>query len=169
MALPLTLADGKPFAERPLIIFLAYSVILLTLIIPTLTLPPLLRYLKLVDRDERQNDEIKARLAMARAATQQIARLREQNAYGEDVLVEISRRYERQLQRMAPNLETNASSSIVPAEQESRALMLELFESERRVIHELRSRGELYDEVYHQLSEELDLEALRIRRNMRPI
>jgi len=169
LALPATLADGRPFVERPLIIFLAYAVILLTLIIPTLTLPPLLRYLKLVDRDERQSDEIKARLAMARAATEQIARLREQNLYSETVLSEIARRYERQLERMAPNLESNASSSIVPSEQQSRALMLELFEAERRVIHELRSSGELYDEVYHHLGEELDLEALRIRRNMRPI
>jgi CPA1 family monovalent cation:H+ antiporter len=169
LALPLTLAGGRPFEERPLIIFLAYAVILLTLVIPTLTLPALLRYVNLGDTDEREQEEIRARLAMAQAAAEQISRLREEETYSEVVLSEISRRYERQLARMAPNLEANASSSIVPTEQQSRALMLELFEAERSVIHELRSRGELFDEVYHQLGEELDLEALRIRRNMRPI
>jgi CPA1 family monovalent cation:H+ antiporter len=169
LALPLTLANGQPFQERPLIIFLAYAVILLTLVIPTLTLPALLRYVRLGEQDEREQEEIRARLAMARAATDQIARLRAEATFSEAVLNEIARRYERQLNRMAPNLETNASSSIVPSEQQSRALMLELFEAERRVIHELRSRGELYDEVYHQLGEELDLESLRVRRNMRPI
>jgi hypothetical protein len=48
-------------------------------------------------------------------------------------------------------------------------LILELLESERGILHERRSVGDLYDEIYHQLGDELDLEALRVRRNMRPI
>jgi hypothetical protein len=66
-------------------------------------------------------------------------------------------------------LESNAYSVLDPSEQQLRALLLELFELERGILHELRSRGELYDEVYHHLGDELDLEALRVRRNMRPI
>jgi hypothetical protein len=37
------------------------------------------------------------------------------------------------------------------------------------VLHQLRSSGELYDEIYHELGDELDLETLRVRRNLRPI
>lgn len=169
LALPVTLENGEVFAERALIIFLAYAVILLTLIVPTITLPPLLRFLKLEDRDERQDDEIKARIAMARAAADHIARLRAGSRYSADVLGEAVSRYERQLDRMLPNLESNAYSSINPIDQQHRSLMLELLESERHILHELRSVGELYDEVYHRLSDELDLDALRVRRNMRPI
>jgi len=169
LALPVTLANGETFVERPLIIFLSYAVILLTLVIPTITLPPLLRYLKLEDGDEGQDDEVKARIAMARAASGHLSRLREGKAYSETVLSEVARRYQRQLDRIVPNLEPNAYSAINLPDQQSRSLMLELFESERSVLHELRSHGELYDEVYHRLGEELDLEALRVRRNMRPI
>lgn len=169
LALPMTLAHGEPFVERPLIIVLAYAVILLTLVIPTLTLPGLLRYLKLEDPDAGQDDEVKARIAMARAAAGQLSRMREGNRYSKTVLSEIARRYDRQLERLLPNLESNAYSSVIPSDQQSRLLMLELFESERRVLHELRSGGELHDEVFHRLSDELDLEALRVRSNMRPI
>lgn len=169
LALPMVLPNGDFFVERPLIIFLAYSVILLTLIVPTMTLPTLLRFLKLETDDERRDEEVKARIAMARAATGHIARLRAGHTYSDALLSEVARRYQRQLDRIAPNLESNAYSSLNPSEQQSRLLMLELFESERTVLHELRSHGELYDEVYHRLGEELDLEVLRIRRNMRPM
>ena len=169
LALPATFPDGRTFAERPLIIFLAYAVILLTLIIPTLTLPPLLRFLKLQDGNERQDDEVRARIAMARAAAAHVAQLRATNSYGKTLLSDFDTRYQRHLNRLLPNLETNAYSALDPSDQQRRALLLELIELERGILHDLRSRGDLYDEVYHHLSDELDLEALRVRRNMRPI
>jgi CPA1 family monovalent cation:H+ antiporter len=169
LALPLTLSDGNRFEERSLLLFLTYAVIVLTLIIPTTTLPLLLRFLNLENGTERQDDEVKARLAMAEAAKKHLAQLRAMNKYGESLLSDFERRYERQINRLRPNLESNAYSPLDPSEQQLRALLLELFERERRVLHELRSRGDLHDEVYHQLGEELDRETLRVRRNMRPI
>jgi hypothetical protein len=70
---------------------------------------------------------------------------------------------------LRPNLDTHASSLLDPSDQKRRVLLLELIEFERGVLHKLRSSGELYDEIYHELGDELDLEALRIRRNQRPI
>ncbi len=43
IALPATLANGVPFTQRNLIIFLTFSVILVTLVLQGLTLPPLVR------------------------------------------------------------------------------------------------------------------------------
>jgi CPA1 family monovalent cation:H+ antiporter len=169
LALPEAFPDGRLFAERPILVFLSYAVILLTLIIPTVTLPLLLRYLKLEDQNGRQDDEVKARIAMARSAANHLLQLCEKGTHAEEVLSDFLRRYQRQLDRLTPNLESNAYSSLDLTEQQRRALLLELFELERGVLHELRSRGELYDDVYHHLGDELDLEALRVRRNMRPI
>jgi monovalent cation/hydrogen antiporter len=169
LAIPATFADGSAFVERPLLIFLVYVVILLTLIIPTLTLPALTKLLKLKDASEEQNDEAKARVAMTQAAINRISELRVKDKHNQSILNDLCRRYQRQLDRLTPNLESNAYSTLDPAEQQTRALALELFNLERSILHELRSRGDLYDEVYHQLGDELDLEALRVRRNMRPI
>jgi CPA1 family monovalent cation:H+ antiporter len=169
LALPETLGDGEPFVERPLIVFLVYAVTLFTLIIPTLTLPPLLKLLDLKDRESIEDDEVRARIAMARAAARHIEHLNEKSGLDKTLLEEIGRGYRRQLNRLEPNLAAHAYSALDPAEQGKRVLLLELIELERGVLHDLRSRGGLYDEVYHRLSDELDLEALRVRRNMRPI
>jgi CPA1 family monovalent cation:H+ antiporter len=168
LALPATLAGGEPFAERPLLVFLSYAVILLTLVIPTLTLPLLIRSLNLNDPTTRHDDEAKARIAMAEAATQHLAQLRRKGTYRNDLVDQIADRYQRQLNRLRPNLDTHASSLLDPTDQQRRALLLELLELERGVLHDRRSRSELYDEIYHELGDELDLDALRVRRNMRP-
>jgi hypothetical protein len=51
LSIPLTLADGTPFPQRNLILFITFVVILLTLLVQGLTLPFILRKIKLVDRD----------------------------------------------------------------------------------------------------------------------
>ena len=106
---------------------------------------------------------------MAQAAANRLSQLREKDTYGTALLSDFDSRYQRQLNRLLPNLETNAYSALDPSDQQRRALVMELIELERGILHELRSRGDLYDEVYHHLGDELDLEALRVRRNLRPI
>lgn len=169
LALPETLANGEHFAERHLIVFLSYAVILLTLIIPTITLPLMMRFLKLGDPNERQDDEVRARIAMAAAAVGRLERLRKEGKTSDSLLRDLETRYGRQLNRLRPNLDTHASSLLDPSDQKRRVLLLELIELERGVLNQLRSSGELYDEIYHELGDELDLETLRVRRNQRPI
>jgi NhaP-type Na+/H+ or K+/H+ antiporter len=169
LALPATLANGEPFVERPLIIFLAYAVTLLTLIVPTVTLPFLLRYFGICEHNVRLAEEVRARISMSAAATEFLQRQHGQGKYTDELLDDLERRYDGQLGRLRPNLDLNASSLLDPSEQQKRKLMLEVLESERGTLHQLRSRDELYDEYFHQLSDELDLETLRVRRNMRPL
>ncbi len=61
IALPQTLPDGSPFPQRNLIIFLAFCVILVTLVLQGLTLPWLVRLLGIADRPGRDVEEEAAR------------------------------------------------------------------------------------------------------------
>ena len=54
IALPQTLADGSPFPQRNLIVFLAFCVILVTLVLQGLTLPWLVRLLGIADSPRPQ-------------------------------------------------------------------------------------------------------------------
>src|SRR3954467_6426989 len=72
IALPQVLANGEPFAQRNMIIFLAFSVILVTLVLQGLTLPPLIRALGLAGGANVESEEKEARRAMAEAALQHI-------------------------------------------------------------------------------------------------
>ena len=67
-ALPLALPTGRPFPGRDYILFVAFSVILVTLVLQGLTLPVLIRKLG-VPRDAETDDEERlARLEANKAA-----------------------------------------------------------------------------------------------------
>lgn len=57
LSIPVTLADGTPFPQRNLILFITFIVILLTLVVQGLTLPILLKKMKLRDRDFTKSEK----------------------------------------------------------------------------------------------------------------
>lgn len=65
LALPTTLADGSPFPGRDQIIVTACAVLLVTLVIPGMTLPWLMRKLKMPESDciEKEQEEVLAQRA----------------------------------------------------------------------------------------------------------
>src|ERR1044072_9151906 len=76
LAVPLTIDAGGAFPQRDLIIFCTFSVILATLVVQGLTLPPLIKWLDLDDYDEElENEEISARLVAIDAAMGRIDEL----------------------------------------------------------------------------------------------
>ena len=74
LALPLTTSSGSPFPQRDLLIYLAFCVILATLVLQGLSLPLLIRLLHLEDDGSAAKEETKARIHAADAA---LARLDE--------------------------------------------------------------------------------------------
>ena len=61
ISVPEVLADGRPFEERNLIVFLAFCVILVTLVLQGLTLPVLIRGLGLAGTTNMEPEEREAR------------------------------------------------------------------------------------------------------------
>jgi len=72
MSLPQTLADGTPFPFRSLIVFLTFSVILVTLVLQGLTLPLLIRRLGLAGTDAVDCEEDEARRLVVQAALEHL-------------------------------------------------------------------------------------------------
>ncbi len=75
LTLPLAMNDGSPFPARDLAICLAMGVIIVSLIMAALFLPPLLRNLELPKDTKHEEDEAAARVDAARAAITEVARL----------------------------------------------------------------------------------------------
>ncbi|MBL0154772.1 MAG: Na+/H+ antiporter [Chitinophagaceae bacterium] len=65
LALPLTLKAGKAFPQRPLILFLCFVVIFFTLVVQGLTLPLLVRLLKIKPTADRTQEEKELQLLVA--------------------------------------------------------------------------------------------------------
>ncbi|HHW4679229.1 MAG TPA: Na+/H+ antiporter [Xylella sp.] len=77
LTLPLFMPDGTPLPARQLVIFLAASVILVSLLLASVVLPYLLRGLELPEKSSYDQEEDFARKASAKAALGAVERLRQ--------------------------------------------------------------------------------------------
>jgi monovalent cation/hydrogen antiporter len=157
LSLPETLADGSAFPQRNLIIFLTFCVILVTLVLQGLTLPPLIRALGLAGVAGHKEEEEEARRAMLEAALADLAKARLVD--GEEyssIYNEIEARYKHQL----TNLVGKDDQGVV-ADRRAHARYLELLRSllgtERQTVLRLRGTGRINDEVLRKVERELDL------------
>jgi CPA1 family monovalent cation:H+ antiporter len=162
LALPLT-ANGHAFPDRANIIFIAYVAIAATLVIPGLTLSPLVRRLGLGEEEAVAREEAKARVALAHAALGQIEELAEQEDLPEPLLDQLRMTYELRISRLEPRLDgREASSGPAQDAHRVRELRRELIATERRRLAELRRRGQISTHSQRQIEHELDLEESRL-------
>lgn len=163
LALPEVLADGSPFPQRNLLIFLTFCVILVTLVFQGLTLPPLIRGLGLADVAGIDLEEKEARRAIVVAALEHIKSLRadgdthQASAAYQDAVA----RYKRRLAAITG--EAYADHGI-DAEDYARVVELsrELLHIERDTAVRLRNEGRINDAVLRQLEREIDLGETRL-------
>ena len=156
MSLPERLADGSPFPQRNLIIFLTFCVILVTLVLQGLTLPWVIRVLGLAGLAGPNCEEREARRIVTRAALQRLAEAREVDSPGlAAVYTDLQHHYEHRLAM----LEGNDTLHGDDTEADGRALVLtlELLHVERNTAVGLRNAGRINDEVLRILEHELDL------------
>src|SRR3954467_8688871 len=71
LAIPFSTDSGAPFPQRDLLIFLTYAVIFATLVLQGLTLPALIRLLRIEDDGDGDREEVKARLGATKGGRAQ--------------------------------------------------------------------------------------------------
>jgi CPA1 family monovalent cation:H+ antiporter len=162
VSLAATLALPETFPERPLLVFLTYSVILVTLIIPPLTLPLILRFMSLPVDNARDREEAMARYEATKSALAKIGEHASIAGTPPKQIEHLRERYQRRLKTIEPNLREDAHSAINVEDQHLRRLLQTTSRWERETLQSLRQGGQIHDEVFHALSYELDLEELRL-------
>jgi len=144
-ALALPNGDGGPaFPFRDLIIFVAFSVVLGTLLLQGLTLRPLLMKLDLRDDDPVGREVARARLVAYQAA---LASLKgEQSRLAEALRVELEDALVR----------ANGQAAAADPDGSADGLRLRAVNSARSALLGLRRSGEIGDAAFHRLEEEMD-------------
>ncbi|HEX5283721.1 MAG TPA: Na+/H+ antiporter [Bryocella sp.] len=157
LSLPYTLSNGQPFAQRNIILFLTFSIILVTLVLQGLTLPPLIRALGLTGSQEEEHEELTARRILLRHALlslqKQLSICSEEDRHDLDDLIHL---YEDRLETIRDPSSTPATTSSLSHARRAR-LQLEALNVERSTLLDLRDRGLVSDDVLRQLEHELDL------------
>lgn len=163
-SIPLYDNHGRPFPDRDLVLYLTFFVVLATLYLQGLTLPPLIRRLGVEATDEVRADALSYCDAMSTAAAAGLARLDELEADLPDPAVDRMREqvlFRRELARRHARrvAEGRERSATVERISEARRSMLM---AERGAIEHMRDSREINDEVYRRVLHELDLEEATI-------
>jgi monovalent cation/hydrogen antiporter len=164
LALPLHTAPGAPLPGRALIQFITFALILVTVVGEGLTLPFLIRRLGVVeDGAEEQQEEIRARLVIARAALERVEEL-EGEEWTRDGTVERVRALYRFRQRrfkvQAGKIED--TDGIEEGSLAYQRMMHEVYAAQRQELVRLRNSREISAEVMRRVEHELDLEESRL-------
>jgi CPA1 family monovalent cation:H+ antiporter len=163
IAIPWILPSGAEFEQRNLLIFLTYGVILVTLLLPALTLPAMKKWLRLQDGGDHHREESLARIRATEAVVERTRRWEQSGEFPAELRESFRARFERRLSTIRSNVEENAVSTIQHEDIALRRMTRESIDAERTVLAELRRGGEIHDEVFHQLAYELDIEDMRLR------
>jgi Na+/H+ antiporter len=160
-SLPYALENGQIFAQRNTIVFLTFSVILVTLVLQGLTLPAVIRMLGLAQGASDGCDEGEARRILIRRAMEHLQNCRTgeddhlQHAY-DDLL----HQYEHRLESIV-----DCGPGIPAQDLHARSLstvMLETLQAEREELITLRDNGRVDASIYRTLERELDLSESRL-------
>jgi monovalent cation/hydrogen antiporter len=161
LALPLTIEGGIPFAQRDLILFLTFCVILATLVVQGLSLPVLIRTLGLEDDGTAEREEIAGRIEVARAALERIDELADEEWVREDTAERMRGFYNYRRSRFTARSH-GGEPEIEDRSAAYQHFLRELLRAQRKSLVRLRDEGEIGDEAMHRIERDLDLEESRL-------
>jgi CPA1 family monovalent cation:H+ antiporter len=162
LALPLQTDAGAAFPGRDLILFLTFSVILVTLVGQGLTLPFVIRALGLEEEGIEEREAARARIHVAEAALARLEELIGEDWVRDDTAERIRGLYRFRTDRFRARLDEGDDGSIESRSQDYQRLRRELLDAERQALVDLRRSGAISQEVWIGVGRDLDLEDQRL-------
>jgi CPA1 family monovalent cation:H+ antiporter len=157
LAIPFVLDSGQPFPHRDLILFLTFSVILVTLVGQGLMLPVVIRMLGLANTGKRElqtdrREELRARRLAIEAAIERLEQLSAERGLNDELVRRCRATLQDRLRHFEHDHGGDENRQGPPDE-----IALLLLAAERDRINALYREGALKDETRRRLERELDL------------
>jgi Na+/H+ antiporter len=185
LAVPLTTASGAGFPAREQIIFIAFSVIFITLVLQGPTLAPMARWLRIGSSDEGEEgaEEAHARLAAAEEGLKTLEDPAIAGSAYPEVVRYLKQRHRQRARRWAAREEdedahrgadadeiTHEHFTLTPSHdaaliderraEEYRRVRSVMLDAEQKAVTSLRDRGVIGDDVMRRIQRDLDLETM---------
>lgn len=166
IALPQTLAAGAPFSQRNMIIFFAFSVILLTLVLQGLTLPSLIRALGVAGTAGVSPEEREARRVILQAALDYLEQSqRDDDPASAEIYADLAQHYRQRLETLLEDGDGGRDPANIRFYQRFNDLSRRLIRVERQTAVRLRNQRKIGDELLRTIEHELDLSEARLANN----
>ena len=167
LALPLLLEDGTPFPKRHSIIFLAFVVIFITLVVQGLSLPLLIRWLKIKPQDNTIEEEKELQLYLANSTLNFIEQ--EFPIQLDDKLQEqLKKKYELQINDLTKEIrrhkkaKRNDEEVKAPPPNDLVNAQLEISKFKRELLVKIHKEGEFSDTAIKKVEQEMDIDELKL-------
>ncbi|MGC3961036.1 MAG: Na+/H+ antiporter [Verrucomicrobiota bacterium] len=163
LAIPHIIAPGKTFPERDLILFFTFCIILITLVGQGLSLPWVIRKLKVQTGHSDEHQEREARTAATHAALARIETFAAEEKFTPEAIKRVESLYQERLHHFGDEIADTLGWS--PERQhsiETRRLRRTAVEAERKQLIAMHREHKLSKELLHRLEHELDLEEARL-------
>ena len=160
LAIPLQVANGDPFPDRDLILFLTFFVILVTLVGQGLLLPAVIRALGLANAGRREHhadatEEFEARRQAVAAASDRLRQLAAERSLPQAVVAPLAASLHDRLNNLEHRIDGEESHKKLVDLYDD--VELTLLAAERQVVNDLYRDGKLKDEARRRIERELDL------------
>ncbi len=165
LAIPFATDAGAPFPSRDLILFLTFSVILVTLVGQGLTLPLVVRWLGLANAGRREHaavreEEFAARRQAVEGALERLEQLTTERDLPDDVVRPLRLQHRERIKQVERRgSHERKHQDLVDTADETERLMIA---AERQVINKLYRGGKLKDEARRRIERQLDLREAHI-------
>jgi CPA1 family monovalent cation:H+ antiporter len=161
VSLAAALAIPATVDERELLIVVTYGVVLVTLVLPGLTLAPLIRAFGLGQSEQHRRQEVEARMRLTHAALERFDELGEHGDVPREDLERLRDRYEARLERLRDRLEQ--AGGHPDHRTEAAEAQIEALEAERELLAEMRRERAFPPEMLRELEAEIDVDEARVR------
>ncbi len=163
LSLPRVTAAGAPFPEREVLIFVAFGVVLVTLLVQGLTLPAVIRALDVRDDGAEDREEVLARRSTADAALARLNELAAEDWPRADTIERMRGLYEFRRRRFAVRAGDEPDEDGIDDRSAAYQRMVRtVLEAQRQTLVRLRNDGTISNDVMHRVERELDLEDSRL-------
>jgi CPA1 family monovalent cation:H+ antiporter len=162
LSLPLSRAHTSLAETRGTLIFLSFAAIFVTLVLPGVTLAPLIRGLGLGQSERRRRQALDARLRVMRAALTRLDELASADGAPERSVARLRDVYQTRTSALEQALGEHQAHHLAEDHRQELRLRGELLAAQRVALHELGAERAAPAEVLREIERELDLEAARL-------
>lgn len=159
LSIPLHLPNGAPFPQRDLILFITFTVILLTLVVQGLTLPLVIKWAHGGDNRDLSLPERDQELLLRKKLSMYSLKLLDE----EHKQTLVNNRPLQQLRERFANDQIPLDENSGVLHEDYRRVYLQVLERQRDVLHQLNKKDELDDDIIRKYLTMLDLEEEKLR------
>jgi CPA1 family monovalent cation:H+ antiporter len=169
LALPLTLFNGEPFVQRHLIIFLSFVVIFVTLVVQGLSLPILIRVLKIEKSENHDKEAKQLQLSLLRSTLYFI----EHDCPGGDEIIkkELIIKYSSEVKLLIAevNIDSriNDEGDFLLARRDAlQGVLINIKQFQRDLLSQLHKSGEFSDIAIREVEKDMDIDELKLNQTI---